>query len=294
MSRLTGTRASERPSRWLFMRRRMRRALRPVLAGLLLAALLIVAAVTVRGAKPGMLVATLRDRLGDVTQLTIDDVVIAGRVMTPASQLRTALGVGTGDRLLGFSLDDARTRIERLTWVQSATVERRLPGTVVVTLIERRPFAVWQSAGRFQLIDRAGQVVAEQDPVKDAAAFSILPLVVGPGAPESAAALLDQLASLPLLRSRVVAAIRVGERRWNLRLSSGADVLLPEGNELAAMTRLLELHASQTLLDRPVQTLDMRGGDRLVVRPGPATASPATMGPAPPAPTPSAPARRPT
>ena len=294
MSRLTGSRASERPSRWLFMRRRMRRALRPVLAGLLLAALLIVAAVTVRGAKPGMLVATLRDRLGDVTQLTIDDVVIAGRVMTPASQLRTALGVGTGDRLLGFSLDDARTRIERLTWVQSATVERRLPGTVVVTLIERRPFAVWQSAGRFQLIDRAGQVVAEQDPVKDAAAFSILPLVVGPGAPESAAALLDQLASLPLLRSRVVAAIRVGERRWNLRLSSGADVLLPEGNELAAMTRLLELHASQTLLDRPVQTLDMRGGDRLVVRPGPATASPATMGPAPPAPTPSAPARRPT
>ncbi len=286
MSRLTG---SERPSRWLFLRRRLRRALRPAVMGVGVAALLIAGAIVVRGAQPGMLLTTVRDRLGEVTQLTVDDVVVEGRTMTPAGQLRTALGVSVGDRLLGFSLDDARTRIEKLTWVQTATVERRLPGTLVVTLTERRPFAVWQSAGRFQLIDRAGQVVAEQDPVKDAAAFSVLPLVVGPGAPEAAAVLLDQLASLPLLRSRVVAAIRVGERRWNLRLSTGADVLLPEGQELPAMTRLMELQASHALLDRPVQVLDMRGGDRLVVRPGPAT---------PPAPTPApaaAPqARRPT
>ena len=291
MSRLTIGRpaGSERPSRWLFLRRRLRRALRPALMGVTVAALLLAGAVVVRGAQPGMLAATLRDRLAGMTSLTVDDVVIEGRTMTPPGQLRTALGVSIGDRLLGFSLDDARARIERLTWVQNATVERRLPGTVVVTLIERRPFAVWQSGGRFQLIDRAGQVVAEQDPVKDAAAFSVLPLVVGPGAPEAAAALLDQLASLPLLRSRVVAAIRVGERRWNLRLTTGADVLLPEGNELAAMQRLLELQSSQALLDRPVQILDMRGGDRLVVRAGPATPIP----PAP-APIPPTPARRPT
>jgi len=291
MSRLTIGRpaGSERPSRWLFLRRRLRRALRPALMGVTVAALLLAGAVVVRGAQPGMLAATLRDRLAGMTSLTVDDVVIEGRTMTPPGQLRTALGVSIGDRLLGFSLDDARARIERLTWVQNATVERRLPGTVVVTLIERRPFAVWQSGGRFQLIDRAGQVVAEQDPVKDAAAFSVLPLVVGPGAPEAAAALLDQLASLPLLRSRVVAAIRVGERRWNLRLSTGADVLLPEGNELAAMQRLLELQSSQALLDRPVQILDMRGGDRLVVRAGPPTPIP----PAP-APIPPTPARRPT
>jgi len=289
MSRLTIGRpgGSERPSRWLFLRRRLRRALRPALIGVTVAAVLVAGAVVVRGAQPGMLAATLRDRLAGMTSLTVDDVVVEGRTMTPPGQLRAALGVSIGDRLLGFSLDDARARIERLTWVQNATVERRLPGTVVVTLIERRPFAVWQSGGRFQLIDRVGQVVAEQDPVKDAAAFSVLPLVVGPGAPEAAATLLDQLASLPLLRSRVVAAIRVGERRWNLRLSTGADVLLPEGNELVAMQRLLELQSSQALLDRPVQILDMRGGDRLVVRPGAAT-------PIPPAPIPPTLARRPT
>ena len=270
MSRLNRSMPGERPSRWLFLRRRMRRALRPVLLTLVVAALGITTIVTLRGAAPGMMVATLRERLGGLSSMVVQDVVIEGRTMTPPGQLRAALGIGVGDRLFGPSLDDARLRIERLTWVEHATIARRLPGTVVVTLIERRPFAVWQSGGRFQLIDRAGQVVAEQDPAKDAAAFTLLPLVVGPGAPEAAAALLDQLATLPLLRSRVVAAIRVGERRWILRLTTGADVLLPEGNELPAMTRLLELHATQALLDRPVQTLDMRGGDRLVIRPGPA------------------------
>ncbi len=257
-----------RPSRWLFLRRRIRRALRPIGWSVAAAMVLIVGVSLMRSVQPGSGLASFRERVGRATNMMVTDIQVEGRAMTPEGQLRAALGVAVGDPLLGFSLEDARARIERLTWVQHATVERRLPGTVVVQLVERRPFAVWQSAGRFVLIDRAGQPVAEQDPVKDAAAFSLLPLVVGPGAPEAAAALLDQLATLPALKSRVVAAVRVGERRWNLRLNSGADVLLPEGFELAAMNRLMELQAAQSVLDRPLQTLDLRAPDRLVVHPG--------------------------
>ena len=81
----------------------------------------------------------------------------------------------------------------------------------------------------------------------------------------------------------MVAAVRVGGRRWNLRLNNGADVLLPEGAEAPAMARLMELQTAQALLDRPVQALDLRLPDRLVVRPLPE----------PPLPVPPAP-RRPT
>ena len=41
--------------------------------------------------------------------------------------------------------------------------------------------------------------------------------------------------------SRMVAAVRVGERRWNLRMNNGADVMLPEGAEAPALARLMEL-----------------------------------------------------
>lgn len=260
---------TERPSRSAMMWRRQKRLLRPI--GLVVAALLAIAATAslVRSVQPGSTVATWRETIGNAVGLPVKQVIVEGREKTPEPMLRAALGVGIGDKLLGFSLEAARARIEHLAWVQSATVERRLPGTIVVTLLERRPFAVWQSGGKFVLIDRMGQLVAEQDPEKDKTAFATLPLVVGPGAPEAAAGLLDTLTNFPDLRSRVVAAVRVGERRWNLRLHNGADVMLPEAQEAAALLRLMDLQTNQQILDRPLASVDMRLADRLVVRPAP-------------------------
>ena len=65
--------------------------------------------------------------------------------------------------------------------------------------------------------------------------------------------------------------MRVGERRWNLRLNNGIDVLLPEGAEAQALARLAELQSGHAMLDRPLQTLDLRLPDRLVFRPPPAS-----------------------
>ena len=67
--------------------------------------------------------------------------------------------------------------------------------------------------------------------------------------------------------ARMVAAVRVGERRWNLQLRSGIDVLLPEGHEAAALDRLAALQQDHALLDRPLEVIDMRLPDRLVLRP---------------------------
>lgn len=68
------------------------------------------------------------------------------------------------------------------------------------------------------------------------------------------------------MRARMVAAVRVSNRRWNLTLKDGATVLLPEGEEVPAIHRLAKLHASTHLLDRPVVLIDMRLPDRLTIR----------------------------
>ena len=256
----------DRPSKRSLLLRRVKRHLRP--AAWTACGLVVIAGgfVIVRTAAPGSSIMTLQERLGGMTAITglrVTDVLIEGRANTPEPLLRSAIGVSKGDPILGFSVELARQRIETLTWVEHATVERRLPGTVVVILKERRPFAIWQNQGKFVLIDRVGQVVANQD----VAQFKHLPLVVGVGAPPAAAVLLDALTERPLLAARTEAAVRVGARRWNLRMKNGADVMLPEGHEIAALDRLLQLHQTQSLLDRPLQAIDMRLGDRLVVRP---------------------------
>jgi cell division protein FtsQ len=259
---------NDRPSWWKLLVRRQKRLLRPAawVAFSVVLALLLIGAL--RSATPGGTLATFRERIGNATAfagLRVRNIIIEGRANTPEPLLRAALGVNKGDAMLGFSLEQARQRIETLSWIEYATVERRLPDTIVVNIQERRPFAVWQNDGKFALIDRTGQIVADQD----VASFRGLPLVVGAGAPLSAATLIDALTARPALQQRVIAAVRVGERRWNLRLNNGADVMLPEGHEVVALDRLMQLQQDHDLLDRPLVAIDMRLPDRLVLRPHP-------------------------
>jgi cell division protein FtsQ len=89
---------------------------------------------------------------------------------------------------------------------------------------------------------------------------------VGDGANLAASGLIDTLLQEPEVRSRVTAAVRVSDRRWNLSLRDGATVLLPEGEEAPAIHRLAVFQASTHLLDRPVVLIDMRLPDRLTIR----------------------------
>jgi cell division protein FtsQ len=275
MPRVTPTRRRkeiERPSRIKLLLRRQRRMLRPAAGGVIGFAAVIAAILLIHSARPGGRLAGATAMLGRAADLRVQDIVITGRANTPEPLLRAALGVSRGDPILGFSVDGARERIESLAWVEHVAVERRLPGTIVVQIIERRPFAIWQDQGRFVLIDRAGAIVANED----VSAFKDLPLVVGEGAPAVAASLLDALDAVPDIRGRVAAAIRVGDRRWNLQLRNGITVMLPAGHDAAALARLADLQQSDALLDRRVLLVDLRLPDRLVVRPKPAPDAPAS------------------
>lgn len=189
---------------------------------------------------------------------------------TEPELIRAALGVRSGDPILGFSPTEARERLETLPWIERAHVERRLPGTIFVRIKEREAFAIWQHQGRFAVIDREGRIVTTEA----LGAFAGLPLVVGAGADKHGAALYELLLAHRQILDRTQALVRVGERRWNLRLHSGTDVLLPEGHEAPALNRLSELHARNALLDRPLVAIDMRLPDRLVLRQPPAPEPP--------------------
>jgi cell division protein FtsQ len=214
--------------------------------------------------------------LGRGPGLSVQEIRIEGREFAPREALLSAIGITPGEAILDFAPAAAKQRLEQIAWVESAHVERRLPGTILIRITERRAFAVWQREGRFSVIDREGRVMATER----LEAFGPLPLVVGIGAERVAAPMVDLLRSAPEIADRVQAIIRVSERRWNLRLQNGADIMLPEGHEEAAITRLAELQARDKLLDRPLAAVDMRLPDRLVVRMQ-TPAQPATPTPTP-------------
>ena len=68
------------------------------------------------------------------------------------------------------------------------------------------------------------------------------------------------------LKPRVEAGVLVGQRRWNLRLQSGVDVKLPEGNPQAAIVELLNLQRQSRILEKDALALDFRVPGRVFVR----------------------------
>ncbi|HZU88155.1 MAG TPA: cell division protein FtsQ/DivIB, partial [Stellaceae bacterium] len=200
----------------------------------------------------------LSARLG----FAVTDIAVEGRRTTDPKTILEALGAGRGTPILAVDPRRAATRLAALPWVRSARIERLWPGTILVRLIERRPLALWQHGGRIELIDHDGAVI----PVGDLGRFASLPLVVGADAASHAGALLQMLAKEPRLAAHVAAAVRVGGRRWNLRLDEGVEVLLPQDDPAAAWAELARLERKSAILQRDVRTIDMRLPDRLVLR----------------------------
>lgn len=264
----------DRPSRLRLWLKRRRGLMRPAALWLIGCGLIGATGYAVYAADPAGRVRAVVENVAEIglsAGLEVAQIEVEGRRNTPADLIRAAIGAERGDPMLAFSPTEARERLETIAWVESAHVERRLPGTILVRLTEREPFAIWQNQGRFAVIDREGLVVETET----LDAFGPLPLVVGAGAEKHAAELYELLLAHRNILARTQALVRIGERRWNLRLHSGTDVLLPEGHEAPALNRLSELHSRNALLDRPLAAVDMRLPDRLVVRQQPEPEQPA-------------------
>jgi cell division protein FtsQ len=105
-------------------------------------------------------------------------------------------------------LGKVRSQLLQYGWIKDARVSRRLPDTLVVDIVERKPAAVWQHGGRLSLIDQGGIVL---EPVA-LNAMPDLPLVIGPDANVQATALTELVAHAPRLKPMLAGATNL--RQW--------------------------------------------------------------------------------
>lgn len=200
---------------------------------------------------------------------SVRNILVDGRVHTDAETLKAMINMKAGDPLFAFNPIEAKTVIEKLSWVKRAHVERRLPDTIYIKLEERTPLALWQRNKRLSLIDAEGVVLAEHNlaPWKD------LMIVVGDDAPSRAAELLGMLKAEPDIKDRVEAATLISGRRWDLKLKSGAEVKLPADGLGLALRKLAVNHEEEAILDKDVLSIDVREEDRITVRTKPGAVS---------------------
>ena len=114
-----------------------------------------------------------------------------------------------------------------------------LPNKLQITTERRKPFAVWWDYNKFFLIDEDGVIMSDSVSDKEKKTYI---LVVGVGALENLKTLTDSLLSSNY-NGKVASMRFVGGRRWDVVLSDGMLVKLPEkriNSALSILDRLLK------------------------------------------------------
>jgi cell division protein FtsQ len=236
-----------RISGWIFV---------AMLAALGIAALLVLRV-------PQMLGGTLGEAAGEAG-FALKHVEIKGAIHVPQLEIyNIAFDQGSSAMPL-VDLEATRQRLLKFGWVKDARVSRRLPDTLVVDIVERKPAAIWQNEGRLALVDAEGTILA---PVR-LEAMPDLPLLIGPDANRHALDLSDLLAAAPRLKPILSGASWIGGRRWDLRFHSGEVLALPEGDPEArrALARFAQMDQAKQLLGKGFVRFDMRIPGKFVIR----------------------------
>ena len=191
----------------------------------------------------------------------VAEIEIAGNTHTTASDVFEALGLADRRSLISMSPTGARQALTQLPWVGSASIAKVYPNRLQIEIEERDAFAVWQQGEALTVIEQDGSVIGGY--AADAR-LAALPLLVGKGAADLGSEFIDVVSVYQDIAPRVRAYIRVGTRRWNLRLDNGITIQLPEQGVDIALARLTDMQAELGVMDRDLAGIDLRFEDRTV------------------------------
>ena len=191
----------------------------------------------------------------------VERVTITGISRMYEREVLAAAGIDWRASVPFLDVAEARARLLRVPLVAQASVRKIYPNEIAITQVEREPAALWQRDGAISVIAADGTVI---DTLRDDR-YAGLPLVVGEDANARLTEYLALVAAAGPLAERIKAGTYVSGRRWTLKLD-GIDVRLPEAEPAAALGRLVALERSGRILGKDIIAVDLRMGDRVVVR----------------------------
>jgi cell division protein FtsQ len=203
-----------------------------------------------------------RDQAANAAGFRIAAVSLTGQKEVSREEVLAVAGVTGHISLLFLDAEAARARLMANPWIADAAVLKLYPDRLRITVTERQAFALWQKDGNVSVIAADGTVL--EPFIEDR--YRNLPLLVGKGAERAGYDFITVLDRYPEIRAMLRASVFVAERRWNLQLSNGLDVRLPEAGIEQALERLVALDREKKLLSRDIVSVDLRLPDRVTVR----------------------------
>lgn len=206
----------------------------------------------------------------DRPEFTVRMLRIEGASEQLQSDIQETVAVDLPLSQFQLDLPGMRAQLLSLDPVLDAEVRVVAGGTLLMRVTERTPAVVWQNGGKTEILDATGHRIAA---VGDLAAAGGLPLIAGEGAEAAVPEALALVDAAAPIADRMVGLARVGLRRWDVVLTRGQRIALPEEAPQVALDRALGMQAAHDVLARDVTLLDLRIPDRPALRLAPAARS---------------------
>lgn len=196
--------------------------------------------------------------------LRVREVVVLGSDHVDAQEVAQVAGLDESDNLLLVSPTWVEEKVGELPWVKHARVNRKLPGTVRVKIVERNPALVLSVQDQRWTLDRFGNVLAEGEAAEKLPVLAAATVTEPqPGTrlrTDEIRSALEAWRSLSRkVRARVVAVLAPTPERITLSLTDGTQVRFGAAENLDAKNEVLVvLLAQMAAEERSVAYIDVR------------------------------------
>lgn len=209
------------------------------------------------------IVANLKNEIQTRPEFMVKLMAIDGGSARLAADIRDVMPMDLPVSSFDLDLDAMRDQVESLDAVKQADLRILAGGVLQIDIVERVPMMIWRGPDGLELLDKDGHKVG---PIASRQLRKDLPLIAGEGADVVVPEALDLLTVAGPITQQIIGLVRMSELRWDIVLDGGQRIMLPEKGAISALDRVIALHEAQDLLSRDLARIDMRNGQRPILR----------------------------
>ncbi|HKO02440.1 MAG TPA: FtsQ-type POTRA domain-containing protein [Thermoanaerobaculia bacterium] len=202
------------------------------------------------------------------SRFAVKAIEIAGATHTPRAQLDAITKQYTGLNL--FRIDIARVQhdLGGLPWVSHIAIEKKLPDTLRILIVERTPVALAANDGALRYVDPQGIAFADLSPTVGDSDLPVITHATGAELVRSVRLVADLRAKDPEVFSRISEIRPIAPNGFALFDRQLGAFVYANGDDLSAKWRsLYSIVQAEHLGRADIEYADLRFNDRIVVKP---------------------------
>ena len=196
-------------------------------------------------------------------EFMLDALSIEGASDSLNAEIREVLGLHFPISSFDLDLAELRERVLSLPPVEIAEAHIKGGGILHIKVDEKIPALLLKKEIGFNILSENGEYIRS---VSSRQHFSDLPVITGEGAENAASQATTIFKTIYRNLDQVRGLVFVGQRRWNIIMTSGQVVMLPEIDPEQVIQKILILDKAEQILSRQIAVFDFRLPSRITLR----------------------------